>query len=205
MFTLLLKVAAISASGALAPGPLTTAVALAGIKRGWRAGLEASLGHTIIELPIVLLISAGVAAVFTNTRANIIIGIIGSLFLLFFGFSTVWEALKNRKPSAANPNKVMSPFVTGMVLSALNPYFIAWWVGVGTPIISEAMHKVGYAGIGLVYLSHVWLDYVWLTFIAALVSMGSGKVKFLRWVLVALGLLVGYFGISMLIKTVRAI
>jgi threonine/homoserine/homoserine lactone efflux protein len=36
MFELLLKVVVISTSGALAPGPLTAAIASAGLKKGWK-------------------------------------------------------------------------------------------------------------------------------------------------------------------------
>jgi len=201
MVDFLFRVVIISASGALAPGPLTAATASAGLKRGWKAGLQASFGHTVVELPLVILLSLGVAAVFKNPRASFFLGILGSGFLFFFGFTTIREALQNKLQDDNRIYKSPSPFLTGVALSALNPYFIAWWIGVGAPLISEGVGRAGYMGIGLLYIFHVWLDYAWLSFIAGIASLGRVRTKVFRWILLALGGLVVYFGVTMLIKT----
>jgi threonine/homoserine/homoserine lactone efflux protein len=210
MFPLLLKVMTISASGAFAPGPLTTAIAAAGLKKGWRAGVDASLGHTVVELPLVLILSAGVAAIFKNRAAMISIGFLGAVFLLLFGFFTIRDAIRVKtvqpetKTGGTDTRKhTLSPFVTGAVLSALNPYFIAWWVGIGTPLISEAMERAGLLGVGMIYIAHVWLDYVWLTFIASIASLGRGRAVLIRIIPMILGLLVIYFGVMMFHKTLQ--
>jgi len=204
MIQLLLKTAAISASGALAPGPLTAASAQAGIKRGWKAGLKISLGHTIVELPLVLLISMGVTAVLKNTRVSFIIGLIGGAFLLYFGITTIIEALNYRQEKNSIQTASV-PFLTGVLLTGLNPFFLAWWVGIGTPLIMEAIAEAGYAGVGLFYIAHVWLDYVWLSFIAAVSSFGRLKTWVFRLILGTLGCAVIWFGISMLLKTLRMV
>jgi len=195
----LLKVVVISASGALAPGPLTAATASAGLKKGWRAGLETSIGHTIIELPLVILLSAGVTSFLKNPRAHFFLGIIGGVFLLFFGFSTIRDALQISKPKEPVFHKTPSPLLTGIALTSFNPYFIAWWIGIGGPLIYEAVDRAGYIGIGLLYIFHVWLDYAWLTAIAAISSLGRLQTKIFKWVLITLGGLVIWFGISMLL------
>ena len=87
MIDFLFKVVIISVSGALAPGPLTAATASAGMKRGWKAGIEVSLGHTLVELPLVLLLSIGVVTIFENPKAHFVLGVLGSIFLFFFGHS----------------------------------------------------------------------------------------------------------------------
>ena len=200
MVSFLLKVVVISASGALAPGPLTAATASAGLKNGWKAGIMISLGHTVIELPLVILLSLGVATIFKNSSASFLLGLLGSGFLFFFGFSTIREALQKKQQDKKRVYRMPSPFLTGVALSALNPYFIAWWVGIGTPLISEAVSKAGYIGIGLFYIFHVWLDYAWLSLIAGISSLGRAQNKLVRWLFVALGALVIYFGINMLVK-----
>ncbi|HEX7320836.1 MAG TPA: LysE family transporter [bacterium] len=210
MFPLLLKVMTISASGAFAPGPLTTAIAAAGLKKGWRAGIEASLGHTVVEFPLVLILSAGVAAIFKNRAAMISIGFVGAFFLLLFGFLTIRDTIRTKidltgsGTAGADTGKyALSPFVTGVALSAFNPYFIAWWVGIGTPLISEAMERAGLLGVGVIYVAHVWLDYAWLTFIASIASLGKGRAVLIRIIPLILGLLVIYFGIMMFRSTLR--
>jgi threonine/homoserine/homoserine lactone efflux protein len=202
MINFLFKVVVISASGALAPGPLTAATASAGLKKGWRAGLETSLGHTIVELPLVIFLSFGVVSILKNTVASFFLGILGSGFLFFFGFSTVREALQYRQNGLIPVQKTPSPLLTGVALSALNPYFIVWWIGVGTPLISEALSFAGYLGIGIFYIFHVWLDYVWLTLIAGISSFGRLSIKSLTYLLIALGGVVIYFGVNMLIRTI---
>lgn len=202
MIGLLLKVIVISISGALAPGPLTAAIASAGLKKGWKAGIQASLGHTIIELPLVILIALGVTTVLKNPKANFVIGILGSIFLFLFGILTIRDALPTNPKKPIIKQKMTPPMLIGIALTGLNPYFIIWWLGIGTPLISEAIAKAGFIGVGLLYIFHVWLDYGWLTLIAAISSLGRTEAKFYRILLFALGLMIISFGMEMLIRTI---
>jgi len=202
MIELLLRVTVISISGALAPGPLTAATASAGLKRGWKAGLETALGHTLVELPLVVLLAFGVAAVFKNPVANLVIGVLGGAFLVFFGFVTLRDAGRLDRTPDPGFRRTTTPLATGVVLTGLNPYFIAWWIGVGTPLINDALRIAGYAGIGLLYIFHVWLDYAWLSLIAALSSVGRFKAVVFRWLLLVLGAIVIGFGLNMLLRTI---
>ena len=204
MFELLFKVVVISTSGALAPGPLTAAIASAGLKKGWKAGIQASLGHMIIELPLVVLIALGVTTIFKNPKANFVIGILGSIFLFLFGIFTIRDAIKTNPKEQTIKEKTPPPILIGIALTGLNPYFIIWWIGIGTPLISEAVAKAGFIGVGLLYIFHVWLDYGWLTLIAALSSLGRVQTKVYRIILFALGLVVIWFGVEMLIKTLAS-
>jgi len=45
----------ISVSGVMSPGPLFAANIFYGLKEGAKAGLKMSYGHTIVELPLVIL------------------------------------------------------------------------------------------------------------------------------------------------------
>lgn len=202
MIELLVRVTVISISGALAPGPLTAATASAGLKKGWKAGLETALGHSLIELPLVFLLALGVAAFFKNPTANLIIGLIGSGFLLFFGIGTIRDAVNLEKVPDPGFKRTPTPLATGIALTGLNPYFIAWWIGIGTPLINDAMRIAGFVGVGLLYIFHVWLDYAWLILIAALSSVGRFKTALFRWLLMVLGAAVIGFGLNMLLRTV---
>lgn len=202
MIELLLRVTVISISGALAPGPLTAATASAGLKKGWRAGLATALGHTLVEVPLVFLLALGVAVVFKNPAANFIIGLIGSLFLVFFGILTIRDAARTGNGPETSFKRTPAPLATGIILTGLNPYFIAWWIGIGTPLINDAIRIAGFAGVGLLYVFHVWLDYAWLTLIAAVSSVGRFKSAVFRWSLLVLGAVVIGFGLNMLLRTV---
>lgn len=198
MFDLIIKIIVVSASGALAPGPLTAATATAGLKKGWKAGIETSIGHTIVELPLVILLSVGFITLLKNPKANFWLGLLGSVFLLYFGIITVRESFSKRE--AKYESRTPAPIITGIVLTALNPYFLAWWIGIGSSLIPLAIEKAGWFGIGILYIFHVWLDYAWLAFIAAISSLGRLKTTVYRIILCALGGMVLYFGITMMKK-----
>lgn len=191
------KVVVISASGALSPGPLTAATATIGIKRGWRSGLLVALGHMIVELPIVILIGLGVLTALKDGAVSSALALAGGGFLLLFGFLTLKDALRPRPLSTSEVRRYYeNPLLIGIALSALNPFFIIWWFGVGSPLIYEALSLWSLQGIALMYVSHVWLDFAWLPVIAYLVSLGRLNMRFLKFLLIALALAVLYFGVS---------
>jgi len=190
----LIKVALISSSGALAPGPLTAATAAVGVKHGWKGGFWVSVGHLIVELPLVILIGLGVVAILTNDVVTQALSLIGGLFLIFFAYLTARDAIKVKSIEASSVST--SPLLVGITLSALNPFFIAWWAGIGSPLVMEALKYWGLAGIGILYVAHVWLDFAWLTGLARVTSLSSFSLRIYRILLFTLALLVAMFGID---------
>jgi threonine/homoserine/homoserine lactone efflux protein len=199
----ILKVIIISASGALAPGPLTASAASLGARGGWRAGFNEAVGHMTVELPLVLAIAYGLHYVFEIPTVKTTFGLVGGAFLLFFAYLTLRDALKN--PGMKDPPRYGSAIVTGAALSLFNPYFIAWWIGIGTPLIMEAFQAMYLAGIAILYTSHVWLDYAWLTLIASLGSLSKVKAPAYKALLTALAIAIAYFGITMITNTITTI
>lgn len=191
-----LKVALISSSGALAPGPLTAAAAATGARKGWRGGFWISMGHLVVELPLVLLIGLGVASILTRDEVVRILALTGGIFLLFFSYLTARDALKFKSIGSSNTSS--SPFLIGIALSALNPFFIAWWAGVGSSLVAEAVALWGFTGMGILYASHVWLDFFWLTGLARITSMSGFSMRIYRALLFSLAMLVTIFGIDFL-------
>ena len=49
----------ISASGVMSPGPLFATNVVYGLKEGTRAGIKIAIGHTIVELPLVIMLGIG--------------------------------------------------------------------------------------------------------------------------------------------------
>jgi len=191
------KVIVISSSGALAPGPLTAATAAIGTKHGWRGGFWVSLGHAAVELPLVLLIASGIAAILIQPNAITALSIAGGAMLVFFAGLTAKSAFEDFERSK-NPKNLKNPFSTGLMLSALNPFFIAWWAGVGAVLVSEAISLWSFAGIAVLYISHVWLDFAWLILLAHFTSLAIFSTKIYRILLLALSALVLLFGIDFL-------
>jgi threonine/homoserine/homoserine lactone efflux protein len=200
----LTKVVVISLSGALAPGPLTASTATLGAKRGWKAGFLVSVGHMLVELPLVVALSLGVFVAFTSSpETSIILGLVGGSFLIFFGLMIGKDAPHATLPKPtkeADFKAYSAPLGVGVTLSAFNPYFIIWWIGVGAPLILEGLSLGGFPILAVFYASHVWLDFVWLSFVASIASLSRVNPKYYRIVLAALSIMVFVFGVDLILR-----
>ncbi|WP_290597736.1 MULTISPECIES: LysE family transporter [unclassified Archaeoglobus] len=202
MLSFILKVVLISTSGALAPGPLTAATAASGAKHRWKGGFWISVGHTAVELPLVILIAFGVATVLTRQDIAAILSFLGGAMLLFFSYLTAKSAFEVK--SLGGNGRSTSPFLTGLGLTAFNPFFIAWWAGIGASLIREALSIWGFAGLAILYTSHVWLDFVWLILLAHVTSLSSFSLRIYKSLLLILALLVALFGVDFIYFSITA-
>ena len=158
MITFLLTATAISLSGVLAPGPMTAATLAAGT-RSRHAGAIIALGHGAIEFPLMLLIIAGAGRVFELEPVKLGIGLAGGLFLLLMGLQLLMAARNaTGDPQVSNGRH---PFVTGIILSGGNPYFLIWWATVGLALATQAV-ELGILAFALFALVHWLCDLVWL-------------------------------------------
>lgn len=193
MLQFTMKVALISASGALTPGPLTAAAAAIGARRGWLGGLLVSLGHMIVELPLVILIAFGLFS-FLNEGLVKFLSVLGGTTLLIFAYLTARSSAKFEKKETDR-----SPILIGVIFTALNPFFLVWWATVGAALVAESIVLYSNSGIVIFYTSHVWLDFLWLTFVAGISSFSSRILTIYRAFLMFLAILVALFGIDFLL------
>jgi threonine/homoserine/homoserine lactone efflux protein len=201
----ILYVSAITVSGALSPGPLTVATIIHGDKGGLKAGLGCALGHTIVELPLVILIWFGLLSLISQTVKRSL-EIVGGLALIVFGILQLRGVLKSSQTSSNNVVSVeRGSILTGAMLSGLNPYFILWWFSIGSTLVYEAMSLGLIQGLTIMYLSHVWLDYLWLGLLAYLSKCGRKVIglKIYRYILVLFSLVLILFGVSWIYSSVN--
>lgn len=191
---LLVSVVLVSASGALAPGPLLVATLSEGVKRGAGAGLLSATGHMIVEAPLVFFIALGLATFLAGgPYIRLAIGVAGVTALVFFGLMQIRGALTKTthdlKQSTGKTPK--SGLLVGIIFTGLNPYFIAWWLTIGARLISDAYNLAAWTGVAVMYASHIWIDYAWLYFTSALAWKGSVFLgsEFLRLMNLVLGVL----------------
>jgi len=178
-----------------------------GGKGGLKAGLGCALGHTIVELPLVILIWFGLLSLVSQT-AKQFLGIVGGLALIVFGVLQLRGVLKSSQTSSNNVALVeRGSILTGVMLSGLNPYFILWWFSIGSALIYEAMSLGLIQGLTVMYLSHVWLDYLWLGLLAYLSKYGRKLIglKIYRYVLVLFSLILIFFGVSWIYSSINGL
>ncbi|VVB62254.1 LysE type translocator [uncultured archaeon] len=200
IFSFVITVVLITASGALAPGPLFFQTISQGTKMGARSGLIFSISHTIVEFLLIMLLAFGLLAVRNEIFIRNIIGTLGGVVLIVFGLYQIVGSLK--KKDIDQKQKVPSHrlFFIGILFTAFNPYFILWWLTVGSNLILLALEFAALAGVVFMFVCHVWIDYVWLITVAYFAKRGVNALGS-RWYRVVIGLfgvILIYFGISFL-------
>jgi len=187
----------ISASGVMAPGPLFAANIAHGLKDGAKSGIKIAIGHTIVELPLVILLGIGVFSLELFPEFRTVISILGAITLFVFAAIQIKTIFRNKKSTT---NLKQRPLVSGILLSALNPFFIIWWLTIGFKLISDAMLIWAFSGILILFALHIWMDFAWLGAISYLASK-SAKIlsnKNYKIIMIGLSIILVYFGITFL-------
>jgi threonine/homoserine/homoserine lactone efflux protein len=196
----------VTASGALAPGPLFFATIIHGAKTGAKAGLAVAIGHMLVELPLVLLMASGLLSIANEPLVKHSLGIIGGLALLTFGGLQIHGAIRQVNPNSGLNSRAItrSSLLLGILFSGLNPFFLVWWLSAGSLLVADALLFGAIAGVLLMYGLHVWMDYLWLTVVAHLAGKGRDLLGWrgYRWMLIAFGLILIFFGINFVAKAV---
>jgi len=189
----------ISASGVMAPGPLFAASVSYGLREVTRAGFKMAIGHTIVELPLVILLGIGAFSLESFPGFRTIISIFGAITLFVFATIQIKTTLGGKELVLSNPKH--GPLIAGIVLSALNPFFIIWWLAIGFKLISDAMLMWSFVGILIVFGLHIWMDFAWLGTVSFLASKSSKILsnKNYKVVMIGLSLMLIYFGIMFLV------
>jgi len=203
----IVTVIVVTASGALAPGPLFFGLLMRGSREGARAGFTCAFGHMLVELPLVLALSLGLLAAASQPTIKSLIGLVGGIGLICFGSLQIYDTLKNKPEFGEMPKNRSIPassLILGLGLTALNPYFILWWLTIGSVLIVQALAFAAITGVLIMYLAHVWMDYVYLTTIAHVGKKGRKIIgsRYYKLVLIAFGLILIYYGSTFILNTV---
>jgi threonine/homoserine/homoserine lactone efflux protein len=212
------EVILVSLSGVLSPGPLFFANLIYGSKEGFRSGIKIAFGHTIVELPLIILLVIGVSQIpysgFTSIGNLKIIGIVGGIAIVAFSILQIKDIIKGKdvgiilnsngikeiqKVSYNNRNR---PVISGIIFSALNPFFLAWWLTVGLKLVSDSVSSFGIlSGTVSLFSFHIWMDYAWLTLISCLIFKGISilKSKYYKMLLLTLSTMFGFYGLYWII------
>ena len=193
----------VTASGALSPGPLFFALVAQGTRSGAKAGLGFAVAHTLIELPLVILLALGFLTIASQPAAQIITGIAGGLTLIFFGGMTMWDSLTGKadQPTFAGISQ-RNPLVLGLLFTGLNPYFIIWWTTIGVKLVVDSILFASITGVLIMFAFHVWMDYAWLIGVAHLAKKGANIIgtKGYKILILAAGTILIFFGINFLLS-----
>jgi threonine/homoserine/homoserine lactone efflux protein len=160
----LLSVILVSLSGVMTPGPLFAVTIVKGFKDKI-AGVLISLGHGVIEFPLMFLLYFGFAQILASSLIQRSIGLVGGLLMIYLGFRTVKTG---KKTSEEYEESRHGSIIAGILTTGVNPYFLLWWATIGLSLIWNAT-VFGFVGFLVFAVTHWLCDLVWNTFVSVTV------------------------------------
>ncbi len=187
-----------SLSGVMMPGPMFTVTIAKSMKSPW-AGALVSLGHAVVEVPLILLVYFGLANFFQNEVVKLVLSVLG-------GGMIVWMAIDlfraRRKIAKEGKDTSYNAFVAGILMSGLNPFFLVWWATVGSLLLMSFIGAVGTWGMPFFIIVHWLCDLVWLSIVSVAIykthKFWGETVQV--WVFIVLSLALLYFGGQFIVK-----
>ena len=161
MLAILASVVVISLSGVMMPGPMFAMTVAKSYRTPW-AGAQVSLGHAVIEVPLILLIYFGFAGFFQNNTVQVVLSLLGGAMIIWLGIS-----MFRARTEVAQRGKDMpyNAFAAGIITSGLNPFFLLWWATIGLLLVMR-FQSYGIIGLIALIITHWLCDLVWLSIVS---------------------------------------
>ena len=202
MLLILWGVVVISFSGVMAPGPMFAVTLAKSYKSPW-AGTQISLGHAVIEVPLILLIYFGFAQFFENDIVRLVLSVLGSGMIIWLGIGMFRARVEVTQKGKDLP---YNAFTAGILTSVFNPFFLVWWATIGSMLIMRIL-DFGTAGLIVFVIVHWLCDLIWLSFISNVIyrthALWGRRIQ--EWLFIACSLLLVGFGIWFLIWGIREV
>jgi threonine/homoserine/homoserine lactone efflux protein len=191
-----------SLSGVMMPGPMFTVTIAKSLKSPW-AGVLVSLGHAVIEVPLILAVYFGLREFFQNEIFRLVLSILGGGMIVWMSVDLFRARKKIVKEGRDTP---YNAFVAGILMSGLNPFFLFWWATVGLTLLNAFRDAVGDWGLPFFIIVHWLCDLVWLSVVSFFIyrthTFWGEKVQV--WVFIILSLALLYFGGQFIVKGIIA-
>lgn len=161
----------IALSGALMPGPLLTAAISESSQRGFIAGPLLIAGHAILELALLIVLLLGLAPFFQQPGVFVATALIGAVILFWMAFGMFRSLPFLHLTWEGDHKRGNHLIISGILLSAANPYWSIWWATIGLGYILYSW-RFGLWGVAFFFVGHILADLAWYSFIAAAVAGG---------------------------------
>jgi len=199
---LLAGVVVITLSGVMMPGPMFAVTVAKSYRSPW-AGVRISLGHAVVEVPLILLIYFGFARFFEDNTVQLVLNLLGGAMIIWMGIAMFRARTEVVQKGNDSP---YSTLVAGIITTGFNPYFLLWWATIGIMLVMNFM-GFGIGGLALLIIVHWLCDLVWLSFVSILVyrTHSLWGLKFQEWLFITISLLLIGFGGWFLISGIRLV
>ncbi len=199
-------------SGALVPGPMLTLTISSVAEKGFWTSVFIVIGHSILELAVVIAFLLGILKYLENPLIIKIIGILGGAFLLYMGvdilvsvfkkkFIINFKSMLGKKTMTGRSTGIL--ILKGLLVSLANPYWWIWWLTIGAAFMIRSV-KFEVVGVSSFFLGHISADFIWYLFIGFLISTGRKffNQKVYNGILIACSVFLFYLGARFIIDAI---
>jgi threonine/homoserine/homoserine lactone efflux protein len=162
----------IALSGALMPGPLLTVTISESAQRGAWTGPQLIAGHAVLELIMVFILLLGIGPFLQSDTSFIIISTTGAVVMLWMAVDMFKSIPSIRLLSTTSQQYFTNPFITGFMMSLINPYWVIWWAAIGLGYVTYSM-AFGLTGLICFFTGHISADLAWYTLVSFSISKGK--------------------------------
>jgi len=194
----------IAMSGAMMPGPVLTVAISESTQRGFFAGPLIVLGHAVLEISLLVLLTLGFADVIKNPGLMGFVGIAGGAVLLWMSFDMLKGIRHLRLDLSRGKSAWGGPVMAGFLTSLANPYWIIWWATIGLGYVIISM-KFGFIGVAVFFTGHILADLLWYSAVSLFVSRGRKYIsdRIYRGIIGACAVMLVFFGIYFGVTGIR--
>lgn len=196
---------------AILTGPAFFALLQTSIRNGFKSGIAFAIGVFISDTVLICLSYFGALNLFSDSKNNFIIGIIGGTILMMFGIWNIFqkhpleleeEEQEIEKLIPARTNYYLT-VLKGFAINTLNPFVIIFWLGM-TGVVST---RYNFSQPHILILFAFTLATVFTTDI--LKAAGANKItillkpRLLHWINRIAGIILIICGVSLIGKVVK--
>ncbi len=165
-------------------GPVNIEIISRGIRFGFRTGWLVGLGALSVDTLYALLVVSGLTPLADSAALRAPLFLAGGVMLAIVGVTSLRTALSHQSDHVVAAPHAGRSYVTGVLIAALSPMGIVYWLSVGAALVAEAVERVGSTGAPVLVGGVFFGLLAWVTTIALLARIASRFVTGLgmRWI-----------------------
>lgn len=188
-------------------GPVNIEIITRGIRNGFLSGWLVGLGALSTDTVYAVLVVSGLTPLADSTELRFPLFLAGGVMLAYVAISGLRRAGGAADTVGDTPVRRGRSYITGVLIAALSPMGIVYWLSVGAALVAEAVGRAGTVGAP-VLVAGVFLGLLaWVSTLSVLAQVARRFVtgRGLRWINILSGLAILGFAIYFFVQAFRSV
>jgi chemosensory pili system protein ChpE len=184
------------------PGAVMAEALRRGVHRGFAGALLTELGSLVGDATWAALALSGAAYLTAYRPVSTALAALGVLLLFYLAWHALRDAWAGAVPATGRPASG-GDLAAGAALSLSNPQNVVFWLGVGGGAVA-ALGPNRHHLLVVFFVAFMLACVIWCFFMAGMIAWGRRflSVRFYRWINLACGIAMAYFGVALLASLV---